>query len=42
MKNEFFYNARKINPNETRTISEFGIRKGEKIIVKDCQNLVNG
>ena len=32
-KNEFFYNAEKINPNEKRTILEYGIRKGERIIV---------
>ena len=36
-KNEFWYNAERINPNEKRTILEYGIRKGERIIV----NLVN-
>ena len=40
-KNEFLYNAARINPNEKRTILEYGIRKGERIIVKDLQNLVN-
>ena len=32
-KNAFLYNAAKINPNEKRTILEYGIRKGEKIWV---------
>ena len=39
-KNEFLYNAGKINPNEKRTILEYGIRKGERILVEDV-NLVN-
>ena len=38
-KNEFLYNAAKINPNEKRTILEFGIRKGDMIIVRDLQNI---
>ena len=32
-KNIFLYNAKKIEPNDNRTILEYGIRRGEKIIV---------
>ena len=32
-KNIFLYNAKKIEPNDNRTILEYGIRRGERIIV---------
>ena len=39
-KNEFLYNAGKINPNEKRTILEYGIRKGERIVVRNYKNVI--
>ena len=40
-KNYFLHNGIKINPNEKRTILEYGIMKGNIIIVVDYKNFTN-